>query len=147
MHITANCIIITQQFPIENRSEHGRFAEMPLNTTGQVQNLGDYYAIRSTCMRAPRHHSTIQIASTSCSQAQRALLHSLVCLIASFLARSFLLSFDIQNIIHVSHRHHHCQFINSSECALHAGTCGGQSSSGMSSNGWVTVRLYCSAGR
>jgi hypothetical protein len=68
---------------------------MPLNTTGQVQNLGDYYAIRSTCMHAPRHHSTIQIASTSCSQAQRALLHSLVCLIASFLARSFLLSFDI----------------------------------------------------
>ena len=95
MHITANCIIITQQFPIENRSEHGRFAEMPLNTTGQVQNLGDYYAIRSTCVLAPRHHSTIQIASTSCSQAQRALLHSLVCLIASFLARSFLLSFDI----------------------------------------------------
>ena len=43
---TANCIIIAQ-FPIENHSEQGQFAELPLKTIGKVQNLGDYYAIRS----------------------------------------------------------------------------------------------------
>jgi hypothetical protein len=69
-------------------------------------------------------------------------------LIASFLARSFLLSFDIISYMSVIIV---IIIVNSltrrSMHALHAGTCGGQSSSGMSSNGWVTVRLYCSAGR
>jgi hypothetical protein len=35
------------QFPIENRSEQAQFAELSLKTIGQVQNLGDYYALRS----------------------------------------------------------------------------------------------------
>ena len=47
---TANCIIIAQ-FPIENHSEQGQFAELPLKTIGKVQNLGDYYAIRSSYQR------------------------------------------------------------------------------------------------
>ena len=45
--LTANCILIAQ-FPIENQSEQGRFAELPLEIIGKVQILGDYYAIRST---------------------------------------------------------------------------------------------------
>jgi hypothetical protein len=36
------------QFPIENRSEQAQFAELSLKTIGQVQNLGDHYAIRRT---------------------------------------------------------------------------------------------------
>ena len=45
-HNTANCIIIAQ-LPIENNSEQGQFAELPLKTIGKVQNLGIDYAIRS----------------------------------------------------------------------------------------------------
>ena len=45
---TANCIIIAQ-FPIENHSTQGQFAELRLKPIGKVQNLGDYYAIRSSC--------------------------------------------------------------------------------------------------
>ena len=48
-HLTANCIIIAQ-FPIENHSEQGRFAELPPKTIGKVHILGDYYAIRSTVL-------------------------------------------------------------------------------------------------
>ena len=44
-HTTANCIIIAQ-VPIENHSDQGQFAQLPLKTIGKVQNLGDYYAIR-----------------------------------------------------------------------------------------------------
>jgi len=40
--------IIIAQFPIENHSEQGQFAESPLKTMGKVQNLGDYYAFRSS---------------------------------------------------------------------------------------------------
>jgi hypothetical protein len=35
------------QFPIENHSEQGQFAELPLKTIGKVQNLSIDYAIRS----------------------------------------------------------------------------------------------------
>ena len=45
--LIANCIMIAQ-FPIENHSEQGQFAEVPLKTIGKVQSLGDYYAIRSS---------------------------------------------------------------------------------------------------
>ena len=43
---TANCIIIAQ-VPIENHSDQGQFTQLPLETIGKVQNLGDCYAIRS----------------------------------------------------------------------------------------------------
>jgi hypothetical protein len=44
---STNCIIIAQ-FPIENHFKQGRCAELPLKTIGNVQSLGDYYAIRSS---------------------------------------------------------------------------------------------------
>ena len=50
----AHCIIIAQ-FPIENHSEQGRFAELPPKTMGKVQNLGDYYAIRSIYIARSRY--------------------------------------------------------------------------------------------
>jgi hypothetical protein len=37
--ITANCILI-DQFPIENHSEQGRFAELPLKTIGKSAKFG-----------------------------------------------------------------------------------------------------------
>eukprot|EP01046_Picozoa_sp_COSAG06_P029433 COSAG06_NODE_2728_length_6381_cov_2.712034_6_plen_101_part_00 len=55
-YLTANCVIIAQliaQFPIENHSEQGQLAEPPLKTIGKVQNLGDYYAIRSSTIPMP----------------------------------------------------------------------------------------------
>jgi hypothetical protein len=38
-HVTANCILI-DQFPIENHSEQGRFAELPLKTIGKSAKFG-----------------------------------------------------------------------------------------------------------
>ena len=38
-HDTANCIIIAQ-FPIENHSEQGQFAELPLKTIGKSAKFG-----------------------------------------------------------------------------------------------------------
>jgi hypothetical protein len=46
MSLAAHCKIIAQ-FPIENHSEQGQFAEPPLKTIGKVQSLGDYFATRS----------------------------------------------------------------------------------------------------
>jgi hypothetical protein len=43
--------MIIAQFPIEIHSERGQFAESPLKTVGNVHSLGDYYAIRSSCVR------------------------------------------------------------------------------------------------
>jgi Tfp pilus assembly major pilin PilA len=48
-----NCIIIVQ-FPIENHSEQGQFAELSLKTIGKSEKKGDYYAIRSSV----EHHSS-----------------------------------------------------------------------------------------
>jgi hypothetical protein len=39
--------IIIAQFPVENHSEQGQFAEMSLKTIGESDKMGDYYAIRS----------------------------------------------------------------------------------------------------
>jgi len=35
------------QFPVENHSGQGQFAELPLKTIGKCKHLGDYDAIRS----------------------------------------------------------------------------------------------------
>ena len=43
--------MIIAQFPIEIHSERGQFAESRLKTVGKVHSLGDYYAIRSSCVR------------------------------------------------------------------------------------------------
>ena len=37
--VAANCIIIAQ-FPVENHSEQGQFAELPLKTTGKCAKFG-----------------------------------------------------------------------------------------------------------
>jgi hypothetical protein len=47
VYVPANCIVIIAQVPIENHSDQGQFAELPLKTIGKVQNMGDCYAIRS----------------------------------------------------------------------------------------------------
>ena len=39
MRITANCMIIDQN-PIENHSEQGQCAELPLETVGKVETFG-----------------------------------------------------------------------------------------------------------
>jgi hypothetical protein len=36
------------QIPIENHSEQGQFAELPLKTIGKSAKMGDHCAIRST---------------------------------------------------------------------------------------------------
>ena len=41
---TVNCTMLAQ-VPIENRSEQGQFAELPLKAIGKVRNLGDYTTI------------------------------------------------------------------------------------------------------
>jgi hypothetical protein len=38
------------QFPIENHSDQGQFAELSLKTIGKSEKKGDYYAIRSNCV-------------------------------------------------------------------------------------------------
>eukprot|EP01043_Picozoa_sp_COSAG02_P095827 COSAG02_NODE_32157_length_521_cov_0.857820_1_plen_60_part_10 len=48
MGVAANCITIAQ-FPVEIHSEQGQFAKLLLKTKGKLQNLGDHYAIRSSC--------------------------------------------------------------------------------------------------
>jgi hypothetical protein len=40
--------IIIAEIPIENHSEPGQSAEMPLKTIGKSANFGDYNAIRSS---------------------------------------------------------------------------------------------------
>ena len=35
------------QFPIENHSDQGQFAELSLKTIGKSEKMGDYCAIRS----------------------------------------------------------------------------------------------------
>ena len=62
--LTANCIIIAQ-FPIENHSEQGQYAELPVKTIGKSGNLGDYCAICSELAAT--------VAACSCS------VSSLIC--------------------------------------------------------------------
>ena len=50
------------QFPIEDHSEQGQFAEWPFKTIGKVQQLGDYYAIRSSYNCARTSNAKTQLA-------------------------------------------------------------------------------------